>query len=157
MYAQASLPVPLFNSLLPASERALAFHPRKPATYAPPHAEGRELLSLEKLHERLALLAQLELPCSILVVNPPLHLREVPIKRVELADDSLSIAGEGFSLRLRGPHTHAIWLANQHRAGAASSLDALNANGTLYASIWPAPGGGEIWRDIMDNPMLSLV
>ena len=157
MHAQASLPVPLFDPLLPTSDKALAAHPRKPATYAPPYVEGRELLSLERLHERLALLAHLELPCSILVANPPFHLREAPIKRVELVGDSLSVVGDGFSLRLRRPHIHSIWLANQHRAGGASSLDILNSNGTLYASVWPAPGGSEIWRDIMDNPMLSLV
>jgi hypothetical protein len=157
MYAQASLPAPLFDSLMPASDRALAVSSRKPTASVPSCAEAEGLLSLERLHERLALLAQLELPCSIVIASASRHLREVLIKTVELADDSLSIVGDSFDLRLRRPHIHTIWLVNQQGAeGGASSLDILHANGTLYASIWPAPGGGEIWRDIMDNPMLSL-
>jgi hypothetical protein len=163
MHVQASLPMALFDGLLPAAEPVFTdqrpVRPRKSSTYEPLRAPGETLLSMAKLHERLALLAQLELPCTILIANPPLHLREAVIQTVELAGESLTVGGNGFSLRLRGPHIHSIRLVNQREAGSGTaSLDILHSQGMLYASIQPAPEGpgGEVWRDVMDNPTLSL-
>jgi hypothetical protein len=118
--------------------------------------QGETWLSIAKLHERLALLAQLELPCSIEITCPSLHLRDVTIQNVELSDENLAIVGEGFNLRLRGPNIHSICLVNERAKGA--SLDIHHAQGKLYASIRPSTDsvGCEVWRDVMDNPSLAL-
>ncbi len=164
MHIQASLSMPLFDPLLPTAEKFFADrHPvrqRKPATAEPLLAQGETLLSMAKLHERLALLAQLELPCIILIASPPLHLRDAVIKAVELTDESLVIVGKDFNLRLREPNIHSIRLVNQREGGnGTASLDIHHAQGMLYASIRPAPDGvgGEVWRDVMDNPSLAFV
>lgn len=164
MHAQASLPAALFDALLPTAAPVFngqrpGGRPRKPSNHETPRMAGETLLSMAKLHERLTLLAQLELPCTISIASPPLHLREAVIKTVELAGENLTVGGSGFSLRLRGPHIHAIRLASPRKeGGGAASLDILHSAGTLYASIQPAPGGpgDEVWRDVMDNPTLSL-
>jgi hypothetical protein len=118
------------------------------------------LLSVAKLHERLALLAKLELPCNIFIASPALHIGKAVINHVGLHSDTLSIAGKGFKLRLRGPNIHSIRLVSPREAGnGISRLDIHHSQGMLYASIQPAPdgAGGQVWQDVMDNPTLSLV
>ncbi len=160
----ASLPMPLFDAFLPATQPVFTDHhfsrhrscPSEPLTLA----QGETLLSMAKLHERLTLLAQLELPCTILITSPPLHLRDAVIKAVEWGGESLVIAGQDFNLRLRGPNIHSIRLVNPREAGdGTASLDIHHAQGMLYASIRPTPDGvgSEVWRDVMENPTLALV
>lgn len=164
MNTQASLPMPLFDAFLPTTQPIFADHysnQHKPTPSEPlALAQGETLLSMAKLHERLTLLAQLELPCTILITNPPLHLRDAVIKAVELGSESLVIAGADFNLRLRGPNIHSIRLVNPREAGdGTASLDIHHSHGMLYASIRPAPDGvgSEVWRDVMENPSLALV
>ena len=92
---------------LPTTEmirsRHRAFRARPPAPLVQPLATGEGFLSIAKLHERLVLLAKLELPCTIVIAGPALHLRQAVIDTAELVGDTLSIAGKGFNLRLRGP------------------------------------------------------
>jgi hypothetical protein len=116
-------------------------------------------LSIAKLHERLALLARLELPCNIFIASPAVHLGKAVINNVGLTGDTLSIAGKGFKLRLRGPNIHSIRLVSpREAANGISRLDIHHSHGMLYASIQPAPDGtgSEVWQDVMDNPTLSL-
>jgi len=151
-----------FDPPLPAAEKLhtprRAFRPRPSEPLVQPRA-GEGFLSIAKLHERLAILAKLELPCTIMVASPALHLGKTVIKTVGLAGDTLSIAGKGFKLCLRGPNIHSIRLVGQREAGdGIPRLDIHHSQGMLYASIQPAPDGtgGEVWQDVMDNPSLSM-
>lgn len=141
---------------LPATEppHRRCFRPRQPVSDALLPGEGLPL-SITTLHERLSLLAKLELPCTIAITNPALHLRRALIRAVELADGNLGIGGDGFHLRLRGDSIQSIYLSDIPNGG---SLDIYQPHGLLYASIRPAPDGvgGAVWRDVMDNPSLSL-
>lgn len=149
----------LSDTRLPVTERfsppRRCFRPRLPIADAP--LPGENLLSITTLYERLALLAKLELPCTILIVNPPLHLRDAQIRSVDWADGNLNIVGDGFSLHLRGDGIQSVHLADI-QDGGDGSLDIYHSHGTLYASIRPVPGGigGAVWRDVMDNPSLLL-
>ena len=152
-----------FDPSLPTTEmirsRHRAFRARPPAPLVQPLATGEGFLSIAKLHERLVLLAKLELPCTIVIAGPALHLRQAVIDTAELVGDTLSIAGKGFNLRLRGPNIHSIRFVSQPEAeNGISRLDIHHSQGMLYASIQPAPdgAGSEVWQDVMDNPTLSL-
>jgi len=150
-----------FDSPMPAAE---GFHSqrhifRAPAAPVAQPLDGDGFLSIAKLHDRLALLAKLELPCTIVVASPALHLRKTVIHAVGLTGETLSIAGKGFKLRLRGPNIHSIRLVGQREAAdGIPRLDIHHSQGMLYASIQPALDGpgGEVWQDVMDNPTLSL-
>lgn len=114
---------------------------------------------LSNLYERLGLLAQLGVPCTILIFNPALRLGQTPIKAVELAGDCLTIAGDDFKLLLRGPNFHSIHWVNQQGANVgAPRLDIHHSPGMVYASIQPPLDSQNlaVWRDVMDNPSLSL-
>ncbi len=164
MHANASLFKPVFDTLPPAANKVFADHrpPRqsKSVSYTPSLSNGEGLLSMTQLYERLSLLAQLELPCTVLIVNPRVHLRDAVIKSAELNDESLAISGDGFNLRLHGSNIDLIRLVNHGKPGTGLiSLDIHHSLGGLYASILPAPDGtgGEVWRDVMGNPSLSVI
>ncbi len=132
---------------------------RKTTPLAALRLNGENFLSIARAGERLSLLAQLELPCTILITSPPLHLRHTVIKTVNLGGESLSIHGDGFNLHLPGPNFHTIRLVNHSDTEEDSaSLDICHADGMLYASIQPTPDGKgtAIWRDVMENPTLCL-
>ncbi len=120
---------------------------------------GEYMLSMARAYERLSLLVHLELPCTILVADPYQFLRDRVIESVELVCESLAIRGDGFNLQLNGPNFHTIRLVN-HRRGedGNTSLDIHDAKGMLYASIQPvhAGTGVAVWRDVMENPSLSI-
>jgi hypothetical protein len=151
-----------FDPPLPAAEkrpvsRRFFRAPTPSAAVDAPAGEG--LLSLSTLHDRLALLAKLELPCTILAADPAVYLRSAVIGAVGLAGDTLDVVGQGFSLRLRGPDIRAIRLVGQREAvDGVPRLDIHHSHGMLYASIRPAPDGlgGAVWQDVMDNPSLPL-
>ncbi|MDD5033243.1 MAG: hypothetical protein PHE55_00670 [Methylococcaceae bacterium] len=118
------------------------------------------LLSLRELHERLGLLAQLELPCSIFIASPPRHLRNAVMKNIDLCDGQLRIGFDGFILRLSGIQIGAIRLVNRSESNfGIMAVEIHHIHGMLYVRIQPLQDGvgGAVWRDIMDNPSLSLV
>lgn len=120
---------------------------------------GEGLLSIDKLYERLSLLAKLELPCTIKIACPALVLQNAVINKVDLGGESLTISGKDFNLRLLGPNIHSIRLVSLREAeNGVARLDIHHSQGMLYASIQPAPNGAgsEVWQDVMDNPSLSL-
>jgi len=152
----------LFDLGFPAVEKVRQcprpVRPRQIATLPQPCAE-EGLLSIPKLYDRLSLLAKLELPCTINITRPALLLRHAVIEKVHMADESLTITGRDFNLRLLGPNIHSIRLSSQPEAGSKiSRLDIHHSHGMLYASIQPAPdgSGNEVWQDVMDNPSLPL-
>jgi hypothetical protein len=163
MQTQASLHMPSFEPLFPQAGKLFTEdQPNRPS-----HPDLREAitakpeatLSLNKLHERLTLLAHLELPCTIFIADPPLMLRNAIIKGLILSGDSLSISGDDFSLHFRGANIHAIRLAYPKGSeNRTPRLEIHHSLGLLYASIQPAPEGvgSAVWRDVMDNPSLSL-
>jgi hypothetical protein len=163
MHAQVAPKLPLFDTLFFAQEANIAENPTARNRVSPSHAilrsNGENLLSLLRAYERLSLLAQMELPCTILIVSPPQHLRHTVIKTVNLESESLAILGNGFNLYLHGPNFHTIRLVNHSKIeDGIASLDIHQPQGMLYASIQPAVDGlgSAVWRDVMDNPSLSL-
>jgi hypothetical protein len=120
---------------------------------------GEYMLSMARAYERLSLLVHLELPCTILIANPYQLLRATVIKAVELLGENLTIHGDGFNLRLYGTNFYTLRLVNhRHKENGNTSLDIHDFNGLLYASIQPTQDGtgAAVWRDVMENPLLSL-
>ena len=163
MYAHAEPFAPLFDTLLPPNEAknigGIQIRSRKPLLQTVLPSNGENMLSMAKAHERLSLLAQLELPCTVLIVDPPLCLRNTVIKNVILGVGNLAILGEEFKLHLKCPNFHTIRLVNRKEEDGTASLNFYDLHGMLYASIQPATDGLglAVWRDVMDNPSLSLV
>jgi hypothetical protein len=163
MNAQAAPIFPLFDTLFSAKEANIAeSHPVRNRVLPSPailRSNAENLLSLPRAYERLSLLAQMELPCTIFIVSPPQHLRHTLIKTVHLGSESLAIIGNGFNLYLYGPNFHTIRLVNHGKIeDGIASLDIHQPRGMLYASIQPSVDGmgSAVWRDVMDNPSLSL-
>ena len=164
MHAQAAPFFPLFETLFSAKETTIAENQvslvAKPSSKVTLRRSGEHLLSMPTAYERLGLLVHLQLPCTILIANPFLVLRQRVIEKVELIGENLSIRGDGFDLKLFGPNFHTIRLVNHRRKeDGNTSLDMHDTQGMLYASIQPMPDGtgAAVWRDIMENPSLSLV
>lgn len=161
MHATASLFMPLLDSLVPATDRFTADNrparPRINRSVESVSQNGENQISLAKLYERLNLLVQLEMPCTISIPSPFLRLRQTLIKSVDLTSEGLTIAGDDFNLQLRESNIHSILLANIGN-GSVNRLDIHHSPGRVYASIQPAlEGVGEaVWRDVMDNPSLPL-
>ena len=164
MHADAAPFAPSFlDTLFSAKEAIISGNPiaqrRKPPPLATLSSKAGDVLSIVRVCERLSLLVQLELPCTILITNPPLHLRHTVIRTVHLEVDNLVVHGDGFNLHLLGPNFHTARLVNHSDAEeGGTSLDICHADGMLYASIQPAPDGkgAAIWRDVMENPTLCL-
>jgi len=115
-------------------------------------------LSLQALCQRMTLLSQLELPCTICIANPVVEQRcNGVIRRVERTDDRLSLLGEGFALHLRTRNIAAIWLVN-HPASAddAPAVEIRNkAGGLVTRIVGPLDQiGNAVWQDVMGNPSL---
>ncbi len=162
-FMHAPLFMPMLDPLMPAPDQVIAGRTsiglRQPLVGEAEEEFGGNLISLAKLHERLSLLVQLELPCTITIPNPFLHWQETLIRKVELAGDSLTIAGNDFNLYLRGANIHSIRLVNNRETGGGiARLDIHHLPDMVYASIQPAleGTGGAVWRDVMDNPLLPL-
>ena len=165
MHAQAApfAPSLFLDALFSAKEaiflECLTLRNRKITPLASLRLHGENLLSMPRAGERLSLLAQLELPCTILTTSPTRYLRHTLIRTVDFGCESLAIHGDGFNLHLREPNFYTIRLVNYSDAGEGSaSLDICHADGMLYASIQPTPDGkaAAIWRDVMENPTLCL-
>ena len=164
MHADVAPVAPLFlDTLFSAKEAIVLGNPIAQRRKAPPLATLRsnadDVLSIVRVCERLSLLALLELPCTILVTSPPLHLRHTVIRTVNLEVDNLVVHGDGFNLHLLGPNFHTTRLVNHSDTEeSGTSLDICHADGMLYASIHPVPDGkgAAIWRDVMENPTLCL-
>ena len=163
MHAHPAPSVPFFDTLFSVNETNLAekqtmFQSKSPLLTSL-RRNGEKLLSVAIAYERLSLLVHLELPCTILIANPYQLLRATVIKAVELLGENLTIHGDGFNLRLYGTNFYTLRLVNhRHKENGNTSLDIHDFNGLLYASIQPTQDGtgAAVWRDVMENPLLSL-
>ncbi len=164
MHTHAAPFVPLFDTLFPLKEFDNLENPsifqRKSLPQINLRRNGEHLLSVAEAHERLSLLVHLELPCTILITDPYQVFRPRAIESVDRFDgDGLSINGQDFKLHLSSQNFHTIRLVNHRREGDGNtSLDIYDLQGMLYASIEPIPdgAGAAVWRDVMENPSLSL-
>lgn len=146
------------------SHQISAFTQPLPATVGEPDPARARLglecsLDMGELYERLALLTQLELPCAIFIAAPSWVMRGVVLRSVVFNGQDLSLAGESFSLRLRGDGIGSIRLVNRRERGELfTTLEIRQPHGALYASIGPAGNEVEaqVWRDVMENPLLSM-
>lgn len=163
MHAHAAPYFSLFETFFLATEAKFAENQTsirpKPSPHMTLRRSGESLLSVAKAYERLNLLVHLEMPCTILIATPYQALRQTFIKAVDLAGDGLDIRGEGFNLQVRESNFNTIRLVNHRRDDDGNtSLDIHDSKGMLYASIQSTPEGtgAAIWRDVMENPSLSL-
>ena len=164
MHTHAAPFVPLFDALFPLKEfenlENQSILQRKSLPQINLRRNGEHLLSVAEAHERLSLLVHLELPCTILIADPYQVFRPRAIESVDHFDgDGLSINGQDFKLHLSSQNFHTIRLVNHRREGDGNtSLDIYDFQGMLYASIEPIPdgAGAAVWRDVMENPSLSL-
>lgn len=163
MHAHTVPSVPFFDTLFSVKETNIAekqtmFQSKSPLLTSL-RRNGEKLLSVAMAYERLSLLVHLELPCTILIANPYQLLRATVIKAVDLLGENLTIHCDGFNLRLYGTNFYTLRLVNhRYKENGNTSLDIHDFNGLLYASIQPAQDGtgGAVWRDVMENPLLSL-
>jgi hypothetical protein len=146
------------NPQLPLTLAAQAFsHPQGQRTY--PNLDTPSL-SLRALYERLSLLAQLQLPCGLFLAGPSWLLASITVKTIAFNGQELNLAGDNFSLRLQRDSIGHIRLVNRREQGEnITMLEIQQPNGVLYARIQPASdnaGNAAVWRDVMDNPLLSM-
>lgn len=115
-------------------------------------------LSSQALSERLAVLAEIELPCVIYTAKSknaePYHDF---IRCMKHRHGQLDIRGDHFALSL---HSHdAIWLVNHpDQACGGLAVEAYNRAGNMIARIFGKQDGvnSQVWQDIMDNPLLLV-
>ncbi len=163
MYAHAAF-VPLIDSLFPVKQVEIdgtrSFFQPKPLPQVNLRRNGEHMLTMEEAHDRLSLLVLLELPCTILIADPYQVIRQRAIKSINYrCGESLSIHGQDFKLNISGPNFHSIRLVNhRHEEDGNTTLDIHDSKGMLCASIQPIPEGtgAAVWRDVMENPSLSL-
>lgn len=117
-------------------------------------------LSLNEFCERVALLAELELPCSVHIANPSAEqISRGVVRKIERDADRLNLLGEGFSLHLHRDNIDSIWLvtgAGDDEQGMAIEIH--NRTGSLIARLFGMQDsvGAAVWQDVMGNPSLAI-
>lgn len=117
-------------------------------------------LSLPEFHERLALLVELELPCSFHLGCPyPNRMHNGVIRRIDRRTDRLSLMGDDFALFLHRRNIDSIWLVQ--RDDAADKELAIEIYGRDSEIVTRILGltdavGYAVWQDVMGNPSLAI-
>ena len=112
-------------------------------------------ISIRAMVERLKLMADLELPCTVCLGDRAEdHCCRSVIRAVALHDGRLTLSGEGFSLHLRETHIQSVQLVHRrHAAGTETAIEIFSASGALLARFVGTPERerAAIWQDIMDS------
>ncbi len=117
-------------------------------------------ISLEALFERLALLFQLEVPCTLHLKSlGTSHARRTSIHRWERRDGRLVLSGERFSLHLGEEDIETACVIHRCRNGKLRKvLELRDKKGTLRARILGpcSDEGAAVWHDVMDTFILPM-
>lgn len=112
-------------------------------------------ISIHAVVERLELMADLELPCTVCLGDRTEdHCCRSVIRAVALHNGRLTLSGEGFSLHLREEHIQSVQLVHRrHAAGTETAIEIFSASGALLARFVGTPERerAAIWQDIMDS------
>lgn len=117
-------------------------------------------LSLHEFCDRISLLAELELPCSVYVANGSAEqISRGVVRRIERDADRLNLFGDGFSLHLHQNNIDAVWLV--HGGGhddQGMAIEIHNRTGSLVARLFGMQDGigAAVWQDVMGNPSFTL-
>ncbi len=118
-------------------------------------------LSIDAFCERIALLAELELPCAVHIANASAEqVSRGVVRRIEQDTERLNLFGDGFSLHLHRNNIDAIWLVNS--AGGddqGMAIEIHNRAGNLIARLLGIEDsvGSAVWQDVMGNPSFAVV
>ncbi|MBS1213860.1 MAG: hypothetical protein H6R26_2477 [Proteobacteria bacterium] len=117
-------------------------------------------LSLREFCDRIALLAELELPCAVWIASASAEqVSRGVVRRIERGADRLNLFGDGFSLHLRQSNIDAIWLVNSSGADdAGMAIEIHNRAGNLIARLFGIEDtvGAAVWQDVMGNPSFAV-
>jgi hypothetical protein len=117
-------------------------------------------ISLEALFERLALLFQLEVPCTLHLKSPgSTRVRRTSIRRGERREGRLVLSGDRFSLHLGVEDIEARCVIHWSPSGRLRKvLELRDKKGTLRARILGpcSEEGAAVWHDIMDTFILPM-
>lgn len=117
-------------------------------------------LSLHEFCERIALLAELELPCSVYIANPSAEqISRGVVRKIERDSDRLNLFGDGFSLHLHQNNIDAIWLVNStSNDDQGMAIEIHNRTGSLIARLFGIQDGigAAVWQDVMGNPSFAV-
>jgi putative heme degradation protein len=128
---------------------------------AAPDADAWSMpLSLQGFHERIALVAELELPCVLYLGQPLLaQVRRGVIRRIERHADRLNLMGDDFALFLHEKNIDSIWLVQDREADDRGlAVEIYGAHGSPITRILGVSEGNDraVWSDVMGNPLLAL-
>lgn len=133
------------------------------ATCAADRAQfGGERLSRLSVHEfcdRVSLLAELELPCSVYIANPSAEqISRGVVRKIEREADRLNLFGDGFSLHLHQNNIDSIWLVNSSSDDQGIAIEIHNRTGSLIARLFGMQDsiGAAVWQDVMGNPSFAV-
>lgn len=123
-------------------------------TAAPRTASRR--ISIQALVQRLALLAELELPCTICLGSSrgDDHCCRGAIRLCSLEDGRLNLLGDDFSLHLCEEHIESVHLVHRRRSSEPeTAVEIISTSGALLARLLGTadPLRAGVWQDIMDS------
>lgn len=112
-------------------------------------------ITIQAFVQRLSLMADLELPCTVCLgdTQEDRACRGV-IRECARRNGRLSILGDHFSLHLVEDHIESMRIVNRRRAGdTEAALEIFGADGNLIARILSTPDRqrAAVWQDIMDS------
>lgn len=148
-----------FGNIMPTA------HPehRIETTRGGTHAEARAWfrpISIRAMIERLKLMADLELPCTVCLGDrEENHCCRSVIREIGLDNGRLTLTGEGFSLHLREARIQSVQLVHRRRsAGTETAIEILGVDGSLLARFVGTPERerAAIWQDIMDSFAVAM-
>ncbi len=117
-------------------------------------------LSLHEFCERISLLAELELPCSVHIANPSAEqISRGVVRRIERDADRLYLLGDGFSLHLHRDNIDSIWLVTGSGGDEQGmAIEIHNRTGSLIARLFGMQDsvGAAVWQDVMGNPSFAV-
>jgi putative heme degradation protein len=112
-------------------------------------------IPIRAMVERLKLMADLELPCTVCLGDTDEeHCCRSVIRTITLADGRLSLDGQGFSLHIREDHIQSVQLVQRRRSGnSETAIEIFSVSGNLLARFVGTPERerAAIWQDIMDS------
>lgn len=112
-------------------------------------------ISIQAFVQRLSLMADLELPCTIcLGLAEQNHCCRGVIRECSWQDGQLRLRGDDFSLNLPEDHIDSLHLVNRRRSKESeTAVEILGTGGALLARIRSTADRerAAIWQDIMDS------
>lgn len=112
-------------------------------------------VSIQAFVQRLSLIVELELPCTIYLGNgTPDHYCRGVIRQCTRNNGRLTLRGDDFCLHLQEDRIGSLRLVNRRRSrDCETALEIFGAGGALIARILSTPDRmrAAVWQDIVDT------